>query len=230
VTKIKYEHPFGMPAQVTKKQVPHKGNSLLGKSVNLRNTDSVLKEKREILLQEDQSGLDSKYSQLESTWKHISSEPEYERYWLTTADNHPVDDLLSMINSGVYPPPEHLLVLAECFNHYFSKKGETDLEDVFFGRPIESAGNYARRSSETSLFREFHNKLVLESKKKNKRVGNRVRKSREKIAEAILLREKRKQTSSKPETVSQDDEVTYSEIEAFLKRYNSYIGKQQVSS
>lgn len=74
----------------------------------------------------------------------------------------PLDRFLSDITEGLFPAPEVLFVIAQCFNHYFESEGKADLEDIFFGvRPEKGTGNYSaqrirhKRFSRLSLWEHF---------------------------------------------------------------------------
>jgi len=104
---------------------------------------------------------------MESIWPLIveahkkASEPHkfrlhdevYQRDGLESGDADPLEKFLHMINFGLYPPPEIMIWIANCFNTYFQKNGELTLDEVFFGR-----GNYAlkkRREAKYQLFDLF---------------------------------------------------------------------------
>ncbi len=65
------------------------------------------------------------------------------------------DDLIT------YPPPEILWVIAKQFQWYMEKEGDITLEEAFFGKPIKSKGNYAKRMADETklLYEAFHRKL-----------------------------------------------------------------------
>jgi hypothetical protein len=92
---------------------------------------------------------------LEETWGGISA--DYGS--LITRDDDertaetPLNAFLFLIDSGFYPPPEILLAVAQCFEHYQGCAGDVDLEDVFFGERKKGVGNYAARKSRDFLYR-----------------------------------------------------------------------------
>ena len=82
---------------------------------------------------------------LEEAWQRAHDE-EIEQGFLNreerVADN-PINAALYYIDSGYMPPPELLMTMYDCFQHY--KFISQDLERSIFGKPIQKAGNYAQR-------------------------------------------------------------------------------------
>jgi hypothetical protein len=85
----------------------------------------------------------------------------------------PLDRFLDDISEGIYPTPEVLFSIAECFHHYFNSEGKADLEDIFFGvTPEKGTGNYSaqrmrhKRFSKLALWESFEH---CGSKKTNRK-------------------------------------------------------------
>jgi hypothetical protein len=57
----------------------------------------------------------------------------------------PIEVLVSQWEFSVYPPPELMNAIVAAFRHYMALGGLVSLEEVFFGKPITGAGNYAAR-------------------------------------------------------------------------------------
>lgn len=104
---------------------------------------------------------------LEQSWqliKGLSSEPKIPIDGVDLGDRASIDDYYvepfwAFMNSmmvGVYPPPEVLMSLAECFNLYINGEGSLDLEDVFFGDLVTGAGNLAKRLAKGGVYNQFH--------------------------------------------------------------------------
>ena len=65
--------------------------------------------------------------------------------WGFAPDTPPMAALFVMVSMGLYPPPELMLAMLQAFIEYLEAEGRLELEDVFFGKPRQRAGNYARR-------------------------------------------------------------------------------------
>lgn len=65
--------------------------------------------------------------------------------WGFAPDTPPMAALFVMVGMGLYPPPELMLAMSQAFIEYLEAEGRLELEDVFFGKPRQRAGNYARR-------------------------------------------------------------------------------------
>jgi hypothetical protein len=61
------------------------------------------------------------------------------------AGKEPLEALFNLVEQGFYPPPELLLALLDAFNAYLDAKGTISLEDVFFGKPTQNAGNFSKK-------------------------------------------------------------------------------------
>ncbi|EGQ8037713.1 hypothetical protein [Vibrio parahaemolyticus] len=64
----------------------------------------------------------------------------------TNFDNNLLGALTFCLEAGIYPPPKLLLLIAGKYEIYMASKGELSLEEVFYGRPERSTGNYSSRS------------------------------------------------------------------------------------
>lgn len=65
---------------------------------------------------------------------------------LRNQSDAPLSALFSFIEMGMYPPPELLLALLDCWDVYMHNQGTTSLEVAFLGKPIQKAGPYAQRT------------------------------------------------------------------------------------
>ena len=71
----------------------------------------------------------------------------FERFEDEASFKLPVEEFIYHISNGFYPRPELLVAVASCFESYFSKKGEIELEEVFFGKNTKRIGNYSALTS-----------------------------------------------------------------------------------
>jgi len=94
---------------------------------------------------EDSDNQDS----LEPAWELLQElyDDMFERFDDEPRFESPVEEFIFHISNGFYPRPELLVAVASCFEYYFSKKGEKELEEVFFGKNTKRIGNYSALQS-----------------------------------------------------------------------------------
>lgn len=90
------------------------------------------------------------WEKLKSTYSETDIEA------LKAGDLTPVEALIGSVIDGLYPPPEVLISLSECFEFYFNAGGVIELEEVFFGKPKRGVGIYGKRLARDSLCYTFH--------------------------------------------------------------------------
>lgn len=128
---------------------------MTGKGFTVFNTWAHVKELRERQRDcEDYPVL----SALEEDWAKL--EPEYDGFDLNRDDlssisESPIGALRYMVEMGVYPPPELLLALVDCFNFYDSGSGVVELEEIFYGPRKRGVGNHAARFKKKLDFMGF---------------------------------------------------------------------------
>jgi hypothetical protein len=114
--------------------------------------DAKAKEQQELAarIRQEIAVYDSDFASLDSVWdstyygyQEMRDElPTTSRYsYVLAAVSYWVLDVC------VYPPPELMIVLAMLFKQYMDAAGDLDLETVFFGRPPQRLGTYARRAA-----------------------------------------------------------------------------------
>ena len=64
----------------------------------------------------------------------------------------PLRAFLCYVDMGFYPPPEVMLSICHCFQHYMDRGGEIELEDVFFNERKKGVGNYSARVGADRLY------------------------------------------------------------------------------
>ena len=68
----------------------------------------------------------------------------------------PLNAFRYFLNIGLFPPPEILLAIAECFDRYFQAEGQLELEEVFFSRPRKKRiGNNSAQEARDRLYEAF---------------------------------------------------------------------------
>lgn len=94
---------------------------------------------------------DSVEAALAASWEAIAEVRggQMERGQDCRASKFPLSSLFYYVEMGFYPPPELLLALHSCWRVYEDACGEITLEEAFLGRPVQKAGNYARRRLST---------------------------------------------------------------------------------
>ena len=62
-------------------------------------------------------------------------------------EKHPtaLSEFMSAVQLGMYPRPEVMLALNDCFQFYYESAGKVDLEQVFFGKLKKGVGNEAAK-------------------------------------------------------------------------------------
>ena len=90
-------------------------------------------------------------SALKESWEILQEgQPEFmKKLHRSRASDNPITAVMFFIGSGEYPAPELLLTMLDCYNEYLNEEG--DLERIFFGRPKQKVGNYARQEARENL-------------------------------------------------------------------------------
>lgn len=125
---------------------------------------------------------------LEHTWLTITAQTSLppllaSRVYITEdarVGATPIEAIVSYLDKGYYPPPELLLAVRHAFYSYRDAEGERTLEECFFGKPKQRAGNYSARSAQA--LQEFG--WAFEILARSKAAG-----SDEKVAGEIVNRE-----------------------------------------
>jgi len=68
-----------------------------------------------------------------------------------------LDALDKTISYGLYPPPELLLALCECYEEYIAGNGEIHLEELLCGRSLRGKGNFAQQETTKLKYEYFEN-------------------------------------------------------------------------
>ena len=99
------------------------------------------------------------FQSLQNAWEAADSEQGQTAQLLVSdpPTSNPISTLMHCIDQGVYPPPELLLVLHDCYMEYMGE--HSDLETAFFGRPRQRSGNFAKRRYKSFL--DFRVKMTF---------------------------------------------------------------------
>lgn len=102
--------------------------------------------------QADTDGLDSALGTLVNAWEVLHQEFDPDNLWniergaqIRRVSGTPLGALTYFLDMGLYPPPELLLTLADCWRTYIENSGKITLDDAFLGKPKKSSGNYAKQ-------------------------------------------------------------------------------------
>lgn len=87
----------------------------------------------------------------------------------THRDGPLLDAIHSWIDAGLFPPPEYMLALSDSLARYYRAEGAERLEDVFFGAPVQRAGNHAARTG--AYIRNVLEEAYLAAEKRTARVS-----------------------------------------------------------
>jgi hypothetical protein len=74
------------------------------------------------------------YSEFEQSWNLLEQSSNHDIIEREQIHSKPLDFFLWCVESGFYPPPELLIVIASCFRAHIISGGKTDLSEVFFGK------------------------------------------------------------------------------------------------
>ncbi|MEW4534777.1 hypothetical protein [Vibrio paracholerae] len=127
-------------------------------------------------------------SSLNEAWEFLLDEfyTDFEHQLTsTTFGNDLLGALTFCLEAGIYPPPQLLLSIAENYEIYMASKGELSLEEVFYGRPERSSGNYSSRSNKQSDVRFLDVELMFHESQ----FDHRPKRSKIEIAEEHLIRQ-----------------------------------------
>ena len=74
------------------------------------------------------------YSEFEHSWNMLRENSSHNIIEREQVESNPLNSFLYLIESGLYPPPELLIVIASCFRAHMISGGKTNLSEDFFGK------------------------------------------------------------------------------------------------
>ncbi|KZK71331.1 hypothetical protein A1L58_10935 [Shewanella baltica] len=98
------------------------------------NTPEDVAEVREILKSSVEHDEFPYYSGFEHNWNLLEEFSSHDNIEREQMQSNPLIHFLWCIESGFYPPPELLIVIASCFRAHIISGGRTNLSEVFFGK------------------------------------------------------------------------------------------------
>lgn len=166
-----------------------------------KNTWGHVRELREKLESEDNpilTGLEQSWQLLQKDYGKI-----IERGCDESSAANPLAAFQGYLEMGFYPPPEVLLSVAGCFEHYFEQNGRVELEEVFFssGRK-KGVGNYAAQKNNDFRFEYFRFLSTLQLAEG---------KSQAELAKELL----------------QDLNIVQDDVYGFLRGYRRWVSKEK---
>ena len=99
-----------------------------------KNTLKDVVEVREILKASYKHNEFPYYSEFERSWNMLRENSSHNVIEREQVESNPLNSFLYLIESGLYPPPELLIVVASCFRAHMISGGKTDLSEDFFGK------------------------------------------------------------------------------------------------
>lgn len=87
------------------------------------------------------------WSLLEAEYKLLGDDTPFTRDSQNQGSSYSsaLSEFLSAVELGMYPRPEVMLALSDCFQFYYDSAGKVDLEQVFFGKLKRGVGNEAAK-------------------------------------------------------------------------------------
>lgn len=133
---------------------------------------------------------------LENSWKAITEQTPFlleGREALSIGS--PLSAFMCNVAAGYYPPPEVMLAMLTCFEHYYARNGQKTLDEIFFGKPHGKKTNAAfaeKKNMRYSSFERFYQSRVKNSGSNSETLVD--------IAEAFLKSDFHDGTKIDPET------------------------------
>lgn len=149
---------------------------------------------------------------LEDSWKLLCDEYNSKgKKQLDEREDYlaPFSSFRYWVGLGIYPPPETLLALLECFETYISLEGKVELEQIFFGKKKIGTGNHSARMAREKIMRHFHTRWQTEKNKIDSP------KTQSELAEEFI------------ERFNLADSTEDDYVDSFLRQYRRFIQKQK---
>jgi len=96
-------------------------------------------------LEEDRDLDDPMMQTLNTAWDSMDADFVDRGEKLRTTSDCPFSVMFYCLEMGMYPPPELLFVLQDCWAIYLNNIGHMTLEEAFLGPTVKGVGNYASR-------------------------------------------------------------------------------------
>ena len=104
----------------------------------------------------------TEYLDMECAWERINESEDYQFDRFYKLSDTPLNDFLCTAHAKLYPKPEIIIFLSNCFKRYFYMKGDESLEDIFFGKSQRGIGNQAAKKSRLKAVQHLSMIISLE--------------------------------------------------------------------
>lgn len=94
----------------------------------------------------EQSQMHPVFDGFKLSWTDIDGSAERGGQLRNVAES-PLAAFFYFVNGGMYPPPELMLVLSDCWEIYKANNGEMTIEESFIGPTKKGAGNFSKRDN-----------------------------------------------------------------------------------
>ncbi|MBB1402416.1 hypothetical protein [Pseudoalteromonas sp. SG45-1] len=165
-----------------------------------KNTLEDVVEVREILKASYKHNEFPYYSEFEHSWNMLRENSSHNVIEREQIDSNPLNSFLHLIESGFYPPPELLIVVASCFRAHMISGGKTNLSEDFFGK--DKQFDHCINVSKITKYTDFEFKWVIDKKE-----------SLQAVAEKYLLECSEKNNNTFGENT---------DVESFLRGYRRW--------
>lgn len=165
-----------------------------------KNTLEDVVEVREILKASYKHNEFPYYSEFEHSWNILRESSSHNVIEREQVESNPLNSFLYLIESGLYPPPELLIVVASCFRAHMISGGKTNLSEDFFGK--DKQFDHCINVSKITKYMDFELKWVIDKKE-----------SLQDVAEQYLLECSEKNNNTFGENT---------DVESFLRGYRRW--------
>lgn len=137
----------------------------------------------------------------------------------------PLEQFTYLIDCGLYPPPEVMFAVRECFEYHRVAAGRLSLDDVFLEPGSRGKGTQAKQNARTLEMDVFH--LLFE------RAKNRAKNESKKIPTRAEFAELYLNKNPKIQSIYIDDEGNIvgqpsdenTDVDTFLRKYRRWLKK-----
>jgi hypothetical protein len=125
---------------------------------------------------------------MEGLWSKLTNEfSDYAETRENDLSQTPVEEFTRLVSIGLYPSPEVMLCITECFEEYLHEGGSISLDEAFYGTAHKKKSSAAFDYKNEKIFSKFD--MFLHGAKLNKmgiKIGNYPTGAQSEIAEKFL--------------------------------------------
>ncbi len=125
---------------------------------------------------------------MEGLWSKLTNESlDYAETRVNGLSQTPVEIFVRFVSNGLYPSPEVMLCIAECFEEYLHEGGSISLDEAFYGTAHKKKSSAAFNFKNEKIFSKFDMFLLgAELNKEGIKIGNYPDGAQTEIAEKFL--------------------------------------------